>query len=133
MDANELMESIKQSNEAVLNLLKQVLERLDRLERNLNVDKLTLVDFSGQVSANSVSIGGDSPVNINGDVQHVAADNGTVNVEGDADRITSNSGSINIEGDVDEVTGTDVTIEGDADEVTGTDITIEGDAEVVSR
>lgn len=88
---DQLLESIKKDNDTILDLVKRLMERIDRLESVIKAENITITSFTGNITTS------------------------TLVVEGDVDEITG--GNVIIEGDVDEVSGTDVTIEGDVEEV----------------
>lgn len=104
---DQLLEFIKKDNDTILDLVKRLMERIDRLESLIKAESITITGFAGNITTS------------------------TVVVEGDADIVAQN-GTITIDGDVDEVTGGDITIEGDVEEVSGSDINIEGDVDEVN-
>mgnify|MGYP000931015542 CR=1 FL=1 len=110
----QLLESIKGSIDTLLDVTKQLMERVDQLEAAVKTENAAFTDFTGQVVVTA------STVSVEGDVDSITASDGAVivTIEGDTGSLTiDGDGDVTIEGDVDEVSGASITIEGDVDEV----------------
>ncbi|HHT26608.1 MAG TPA: hypothetical protein GXZ82_05115, partial [Firmicutes bacterium] len=86
-----ILQELKENNARILELLQEIMDRLERLETRTDIDTVTIASFDGEIHAD------------------------TVHVEGDVDEVDGNE--IIIEGGVDEVHGDDITIESDVDTV----------------